>query len=141
MKRILALDMGTKRIGIAISDPLGISAQGLEVLSRTTLKDDLAAIAKLVSEKEAGLLVVGLPRNMDGSYGPSAERIRFFVEELKNFTSVPIRFQDERLTTAQAEKILIEGHMRREKRKEVIDKQAAVLILQQYLDQHRSLSE
>ncbi len=136
MERVLALDMGTKRTGLALSDPLGISAQGLGVLHRTTLKEDLAAVEKLIHDHDVKLLVIGLPRNMDGSYGPAAERIRYFAEELRKHISIPIHLQDERLTTAQAQKVLIEGHMRREKRKEVIDKQAAVLILQQYLDQH-----
>lgn len=137
MERIIALDVGTKRIGIAISDPLGISAQGLEVYHRVSLKEDLLALEKIIREHQGSRVVVGMPRNMDGSYGPAADRVRVLAKALQEQISVPVEFQDERLTTSQAEKVLIEGHMRREKRKEVIDKQAAVLILQQYLDRRR----
>ena len=120
--RILAIDYGTKRIGIAVSDELKVIAQPLEYIP---------------AEPFAGLLkrlLVGMPRNMDGTYGPAALKTRDFLETLKGAVSVPIKTWDERLTSAQANRLLIAGGVRRQKRKEKVDKTAAAILLQSYLD-------
>lgn len=132
--RIIGLDLGDKRIGIALSDPLGLTAQGKEVLERTSLKKDLAYIQERVCLWEAKRVVVGLPKNMDGSIGIKAQEALLFVEKLKNRLSVPVETYDERLSTVEAERRLISSNVRRKKRKRVIDKMAAALILQGYLD-------
>ena len=133
--RKLCLDIGSVRIGVARSDYMNIIASPLEVYTRTkSIKNDAKYIANLVKENEVDEVVVGLPLNMNGTAGPSVEMIKTFVQELQNYTDVKIVFQDERLSTVSAEKILIESNMRRDKRKTVIDKIAATIILQNYLD-------
>ena len=132
--RILALDHGTKRIGIAVSDELKMIAQPLEFVAAEPFADVLARIKELISDKQVVLVLVGLPRNMDGSYGPAALRTRAFVAALRGALTVPIETWDERLTTAQATRVLIEGNVRRQKRKERVDKMAAAILLQSYLD-------
>ena len=133
--RKLALDIGTVRIGIATSDPMSIIASGYESYTRTgNLDKDLQHIANLAKEKGCDTIIAGLPINMDGTEGEKVREIREFCEELKKFTDLKIVFQDERLSTVSAEKALIESGMRREKRKKVIDKVAATIILQTYLD-------
>ena len=133
--RKLCLDIGSVRIGVARSDYMNIIASPLEVYTRTkSIKNDAKYIANLVKETEVDEVVVGLPLNMNGTAGPSVEMIKTFVQELQNYTDVKIVFQDERLSTVSAEKILIESNMRRDKRKTVIDKIAATIILQNYLD-------
>ncbi len=133
--RKIALDVGTVRIGIATSDPMGIIASGYETFVRTKdFEDDLRRIAGLAQEKQADTFVVGLPLNMDGTEGEKVAEIRAFAEALSRYTDLKIVFQDERLSTVSAEKALIESGMRREKRKKVIDKVAATIILQSYLD-------
>ncbi|MGI6430379.1 MAG: Holliday junction resolvase RuvX [Syntrophomonadaceae bacterium] len=132
--RIMGLDVGEKRIGIAVSDPMGWTAQGHSVLQRSSLTKDLAKLRELCQQLECELLVVGLPRNMDGTLGPKAEEIQEFGGSLQENLGLPIEYWDERLTTRSAERVLIEADISRRKRKQVIDKVAAVYILQSYLD-------
>jgi putative holliday junction resolvase len=132
--RILALDHGTKRIGVAVSDETQTIAQPLEYVHAEPFADFLARLRQLIREKEIGLILVGLPRNMDGSYGPAAEKVQTFVSVLKDAVVVPVKTLDERLTSAQANRVLIQGGVRRDKRKEKVDKMAAAILLQSYLD-------
>ena len=132
--RILALDHGTKRIGVAISDETKTIAQPLEYIPAEPFTDFLMRLKQLLVEREVDLLLIGLPRNMDGSYGPAAQKVEAFVAVLKTTITVPIKTWDERLTSAQANRILIQGGVRRGKRKEKVDKMAAAILLQSYLD-------
>jgi putative Holliday junction resolvase len=132
--RILALDHGSKRIGVAVSDETKTIAQPLEYIPAEPFADFLARLKQLLAEKEIDLVLVGLPRNMDGSYGPAAEKVQTFVGVLGGAITVPIKTWDERLTSAQANRILIQGNVRRDKRKEKVDKMAAAILLQSYLD-------
>ena len=132
--RVIALDHGSKRVGIAIGDPLGVIAQPLEFIPAEPLDAFFERLKKLLAEKEVGQIIVGMPRNMDGSYGPAAEKVRAFVERLKEEVDLPIRLWDERLTTAQAQRVLLEGNVRRKDRKQRVDKMAAAILLQSYLD-------
>jgi putative holliday junction resolvase len=132
--RILALDHGSRRIGVAVSDELRLIAQPLEFIPAEPFANFLARLQELLREKEVGLVLVGLPRNMDGSHGPAAQKVQEFIAALTNHISVPIRTWDERLTTVQANRLLIQGHVRREKRKEKVDKMAAAILLQSFLD-------
>ncbi len=132
--KILGLDLGSKIIGVAISDDLMITAQVLTSIKRTTLEKDLAAIRKLVEEYEAEELVVGLPINMDGSIGESALKAEEFIQNLRLFLAIKVIPWDERLSTVAAERILLEGDLSRQKRRKVIDRLAAAFILQGYLD-------
>lgn len=137
MLRILAFDVGEKRIGVAVSDPLGITAQGIETYHRTeNLEQDIDHLIKLANGYKPVKLVFGLPRNMDGSYGFQAQITREFAEAVLAKWDGDHAFQDERLTTASARRVLIEADVSRDKRKQVIDKVAAVVILQGYLDAH-----
>jgi putative Holliday junction resolvase len=132
--RILALDHGTKRIGVAVSDETKTIAQPLEYIPAEPFADFLERLKKLLVEKEIDLVLIGLPRNMDGSYGPAAQKVEAFVAVLRGAITVPIKMWDERLTSAQANKILIQAKVRRDKRKEKMDKMAAAILLQSYLD-------
>lgn len=132
--RIMALDVGSKRIGVALSDPLKITAQGLQTFQRTTLPEDIKGLWKLIDEHEVSQLVVGLPKNMDGSIGFKAEEVQQFVADLTAERQIEVIWIDERLTTVSAERVLLEADVSRAKRKKVIDKMAAVVILQSYLD-------
>ena len=132
--RILGLDHGSKRIGIAISDELKMIAQPLEYILAEPSAAFLARLEELIRDKEVELILIGLPRNMDGSYGPAALKVQDFVEVLKGAVSVPIKLWDERLTSAQANRCLIQGNVRRDKRKEKVDKMAAAILLQSSLD-------
>jgi len=132
--RILALDHGTKRIGVAISDELKMIAQPLEFINAEPFADFLARLKHLIREKEVELILVGLPRNMDGSYGPAALKVQEFVAVLKDAVAVPIKTWDERLTSAQANRFLISANVRRAKRKEKVDQTAAAILLQSYLE-------
>ena len=132
--RILAIDHGTKRIGLAISDELGIIAQPLEFVLAEPFNKFLERLKEIIEQKQVELLLVGMPRNMDGSYGPAALKVEEFVAVVKAAVVVPIKLWDERLTSAQANRFLIEGNVRREKRKEKVDKTAAAILLQSYLD-------
>lgn len=132
--RILAIDHGTKRMGIAISDELQMIAQPVEFIPAEPFAEFLTRLKELLREKQVELIVVGLPRNMNGSYGPAALKVQEFVAALKNAVTVPIRTWDERLTSAQANRFLLEGNVRREKRKEKVDQTAAAILLQSFLD-------
>lgn len=135
--RVLGLDVGDKTIGVALSDEFGWTAQGLEVIRRTKIDEDLTRLMVIIKENNVEQVVVGLPKNMNGTIGPRAELIKEFAEILKQKSSLPIIFWDERLTTVAAERTLIEADVSRKKRKQVIDKMAAMLILQGYLDMKR----
>ena|SRR5579862_7183139 len=132
--RILALDHGTKRIGIAVSDELKIIAQPLEFVPAEPFAAFLKRLKELLAEKEVEMVLVGMPRNMNGSYGPAAAKVGEFVVALRAAVTVPIKTWDERLTSAQANRFLIQGNVSREKRKEKVDKMAAAILLQSYLD-------
>lgn len=135
MQRILGLDVGDKTIGVALSDPLGWTAQGLETIHRTSIKKDLQRLEELIKDHGVNKIVVGLPKNMDGSIGDQGEKVLQFKERLaKRFDSIEIISWDERMTTMAAERTLLEADVSRKKRKQVIDKIAAVYILQGYLD-------
>ena len=135
--RVLGLDVGERRIGIAISDALRLTAQRLTVLERTKLPQDLEALAALVQAHDARVIVVGLPLTMRGTRGPQAQRVEAFAKALGARVERPIELVDERLTTVEGERALLAMDTSRRKRKEVIDLVAAQLILQQYLDCHR----
>lgn len=132
--RILGLDYGDRKIGVAISDAFGWTAQGVEVIDRKRTKDVGARIVELVQELEVTEIVVGLPKNMNGSVGPRGQLSMEFAESLKESVRLPVHLWDERLTTVSAERTLIEADVSRKKRKLVVDKMAASLILQNYLD-------
>ena len=132
--RILSLDVGKKKIGIAISDPLGITSQGLETLLRKDKKGDIAYIKEIVSSKGVIKIVVGLPLNMNGTEGEMARDVYAFARELKEHIEIPFEMWDERLSTLEAERLLLEADVSRKKRKKVNDKLAAQIILQSYLD-------
>jgi len=132
--RILAIDHGTKRMGIAVSDELKMIAQPLEYIPAEPFAAFLARLKQLLQEKEVELILVGMPRNMNGSYGPAALKVQDFIAVLKGAVTIPIKTSDERLTSAQANRYLIQGNVRREKRKEKVDKMAAAILLQSYLD-------
>ena len=132
--RILALDHGTKRIGVAISDELKSIAQPLEFIPAAPFADFLFRLKELLREKQVELILVGMPRNMDGSYGPAALKVQDFVAALRAAVTVPIQTWDERLTSVQANRFLLEANVRRQKRKQKADKTAAALLLQSYLD-------
>jgi len=132
--RILALDHGTKRIGVAVSDETKTIAQPLEYIPAEPFADFLERLKKILAEKEIDLIILGMPRNMDGSYGPAAQKVEAFAAALKNAITVPIKLLDERLTSKMANRILIQGNVRRDKRKEKVDKMAAAILLQSYLD-------
>ncbi len=137
MMRIMGLDVGSHTIGIAISDELGLTAQGLKTLQRKSPEEDFREIAAIISQFGVERIVVGLPRSMDGSLGKQAEFVLNWIDALKDNFQVPVVTWDERLSTVGASKILLEADLSRKKRKKVIDKVAAVLILQGYLDQRR----
>lgn len=135
--RTLALDVGTKTIGVAVSDELGITANGITTIKRAGLKDDLNELGIIIKEYKPGEIVVGVPYQMDGSVSERGQQILNFAEKIKEAFSLPIHFWDESFSTVNAEKKLIEGNMSRKKRKKVIDKIAAVFILQEYLESKR----
>jgi putative Holliday junction resolvase len=135
--RIMGLDVGDKRIGIAISDPLKITAQSLETLNRTTLTQDIGYLCELLKKYEVEELVVGIPKNMNGTLGPQAQKVQEFVQDLLKVKEIKVTYVDERLSTVTAEKTLIAGDVSRKKRKTVVDKIAAAVILQTHLDRCR----
>lgn len=137
--RLICFDVGERRIGIAVSDMLGITAQPVETYHRTgNLEKDYEYLASIIKEQEAVKLVVGLPKNMNNSLGFKAEEIQNFIEEFKSYLpeQFPIDWIDERLTTVQAENVLLEANVSRKKRKKFVDKIAAVFMLQIYMDMH-----
>ena len=135
--RTMGLDVGTRTIGVAISDELGITAQGLKTLKRRSMEEDLTELATIIGQFEIEKIVVGLPKNMDGTLGKQAEFVLKWIEVLTDQFQVPVVTWDERLSTVGASKVLLEADLSRRKRKKVIDKLAAVLILQGYMDQNR----
>lgn len=133
--RIMGLDLGTRTIGIAVSDETGFIARGVETIHRKGLTKDLARIAEIVEQEQVGRFVLGYPKNMNGTIGERAKASEEFAELLKqHFPSIPVVLWDERLSTVAAEKVLIEADLQRKKRKKIIDMMAAVVILQNYLD-------
>lgn len=138
--RILGLDIGDKTVGVAVSDALGITAQGVTTIERVGIRKDTGKVIDYVREYGCETIVAGLPVSMDGRESEQTEKVREFVKMLENklrstgLANVKVEFYDERLTTMMAERVLIEADMRREKRKTIIDRQAAVIILQSYLD-------
>lgn len=133
-KRIIGLDVGSHTIGVAVSDPLGWTASGLKVIRRKRLEDDLKQLLELFDYYQVEKIIIGLPKNMNNTLGPQAQYSLDFAEILKEQSELPIIMWDERLSTKSAERALIEGGARRKKRRQVIDKIAAAVILQSYLD-------
>lgn len=134
MNRVLGLDIGNKTIGVAVSDPLGILAQGVTTIIRSSKVEDVKALKNIIDEYHVEKLIVGLPKNMNNSMGFQAKRTMNYAEYLKESLDIEIEYVDERLTTASATRSLMEVGVRRENRKKHVDKVAAVLILQTYLD-------
>lgn len=139
--RILAFDFGEKRIGVAVSDGLNITAQSVGVIERKGVKSDIKKIQDLAREYEAVKLIVGLPLNMNGTEGKSANLAIAFAKELKKEIGIDVEMVDERLTTSQGERMFLEADLSRKKRKKNIDKIAAQLILQNYLDSHANVQK
>ena len=135
--RIMALDVGTKRIGVAMSDELFLTAQGADTIYRVSPDADLAKIKKVAEDNGVGEIVVGLPINMNGTCGAKAKEVMEFVDSLTKVVDMPVKTWDERLTTVQAENVLLEADVSRAKRKKSIDRLAAQIILQSYLDSRK----
>jgi putative Holliday junction resolvase len=136
--RILALDVGTKTIGVAVSDELGIAAHGVTTIKRVGVKHDIEALRKIINQYNPSKILVGVPYNIDGTVGKRGQDILKFAERIKKAFSLPVEFSDESFSTVDAEKMLIEADIGRKKRKRVIDKMAAVFILEWYLEEKRS---
>ncbi|MDX1953682.1 MAG: Holliday junction resolvase RuvX [Verrucomicrobiota bacterium] len=132
--RVLAIDHGTVRMGIAISDELGMIAHPLEFIPAEPFNAFLERLKTVIQEKQVELIIVGMPRNMDGSYGPAALKVREFIGVLNETIAIPIRTWDERLTSTQANRYLIDADVKRKDRKEKVDKMAAAILLQSFLD-------
>lgn len=132
--RILALDLGKRRIGLAISDPLGISAQGLPNLVRTTKRADLASLHQLIREREVGLVLLGNPIGMRGAEGRQSGWVREFAAAIEKYTGLPVKLWDERLTSVEAGRVLRSSGISIEKRAAAVDRLSAVILLQSYLD-------
>lgn len=134
--RVLGIDYGEKRIGVAISDPLGITAQGLPTIVYSNVQEALQKIMAIVSEKEVGVIVVGLPKHMNNLLGESARAVLSFGERLEKCVGIPVKTIDERLSTVRAHRAMLEGNLSRKQRRGRVDMIAAQLILQNYLDSH-----
>lgn len=132
--RILGLDVGDRTIGIAISDPLGFTAQGVDTIRRKNIEYDINEVRKYCAQYDCKTIVVGLPKNMNGSVGPQGEKVLLFCEELKKAVACDIQMWDERLTTVAANRAMLEADISRSKRKQIVDKVASTYILQGYLD-------
>lgn len=132
--RILALDLGKKRIGLALSDPLGITAQGLPTLQRTNIREDMAALERLIAEREVAVILMGNPLHMSGHEGRQAAHAKDFGERLAAKTGLSIRYWDERLTTVEAQRVLRSSGISIEKRARAVDQLSAVILLESYLD-------
>lgn len=142
MNRILGLDVGTKTVGVAVSDPFGWTAQGIEIISINEAKEEfgLTRLAEIIKEYEVNKVVIGLPKNMDGTLGERAVASQNYGELVTEEFGLPVEYEDERLTTVQANRMMIEeGDVSRKKRKKVIDKVAAMMILQNYLDRQSNM--
>lgn len=134
MPRILALDFGKKRIGLAISDPMGVVVRGLETFERTRVRDDIQSLAEIARREQADLLLFGDPLHLDGSRGKASGNVREFAEKLKRVSGIPVAFFDERLTTVEAEEALRQRGVPFEQRRRRIDQMAAIILLQSYLE-------
>ncbi|MBU3158590.1 Holliday junction resolvase RuvX [Clostridium frigoris] len=132
--RILGLDIGDRTIGIAVSDPLGLTAQGITTIKRKSIVIDIEEIAKICNKYDVESFVSGLPKNMNGTIGPQGEKVQRFCEKLRETLNLEVKMWDERLTTVAANRIMLEGDLSRSKRKKIVDKIAATFILQGYLD-------
>lgn len=132
--RILGLDIGTRTVGVAISDPLGWTAQGITTIKRKNYTEDMNEIKKICDQYGVDTIVAGMPKNMNGTIGPSGEMVMEFCERLKEVVNIKIEFWDERLTTVAAHKAMLEADLSRAKRQKIVDKMAATYILQGYLD-------
>lgn len=132
--RTMGLDVGSKTIGVAVSDSLGLTAQGITTIYRRNAKEDVNAVKELAQKYEVELLVLGLPRNMNGTYGPQVEMVKSFARKLEKELRLPVCFFDERLTTVAADKALMEADLTRKRRREAVNRVAASLILQGFLD-------
>jgi len=132
--RILGLDIGDRTIGVAVSDPLGLTAQGITTIKRKSIIIDIEEIEKICKQYAVESFVSGLPKNMNGTIGPQGEKVQRFCEKLKETLNLEIKMWDERLTTVAANRVMIEGDLSRSKRKKIVDKIAATFILQGYLD-------
>jgi len=136
MTKILALDYGHKRTGVAVSDALGITAQARPTICTTSMKALWLALENIIVQDEISKIIIGLPINMNGSKGPMSLEVERFAELVRQRTEIPVEFWDERLTSHIAERAMIQGQTRRDKRKKKIDQLAAILLLQSYLDAH-----
>lgn len=132
--RILGLDIGDRTIGVAVSDPLGLTAQGITTIRRKSTEKDLEEIKKICEEYSVESIVAGLPKNMNGTLGPQSEKVISFCDLIKEDINLPINMWDERLTTVAAHRAMLEADLSRAKRKKIVDKMAAIYILQGYLD-------
>ena len=137
-KRIMGLDVGDKTIGVSVSDLMGLTAQGVKTIKRVGKKKDIEALKEIIKERQVNKIVSGLPKNMNGTLGPQGEKVIKFCQLLEQETGIKVEYWDERLSTVAAERTLIQGNVRRENRKGVIDMVAAVIILQGYLDRQRN---
>lgn len=133
MDRLMGLDVGDKTIGVAVSDLLMITAQGVTTIKRTSIRNDMKELKKLIDEYQVTKLVVGIPKMLNGTVGIQGEKVLAFLEKMKKYIDLPVVLEDERFTTAISEKMLIEADVKRKKRKEVIDKLAAAQILSGYM--------
>lgn len=132
--RILGLDIGDRTIGVAVSDPLGFTAQGITTIRRKSNEKDLEELKKICDEYKVETIVSGLPKNMNGTLGPQSEKVIAFCKLIEENIKLPIKMWDERLTTVAAHRVMLEGDLSRSKRKKIVDKMAAMYILQGYLD-------
>ncbi|MDI9495805.1 MAG: Holliday junction resolvase RuvX [Bacillota bacterium] len=133
MERLMGLDVGDKTIGVAVSDLLMITAQGVTTIKRTSIKNDINELKKIIDEYQVTKIVAGVPKMLDGSIGIQGEKVLKFLEKMKKHIDLPVELEDERFTTTISERMLIEADVKRKKRKEVIDKLAAVQILSSYM--------
>lgn len=137
--RIMGLDIGDKTIGVSVSDLMGLTAQGVKTVKRVGKKKDIEELKVIIKERQVNKIVSGIPKNMNGTLGPQGEKVIKFCELLEQETGIKVEYWDERLSTVAAERTLIQGNVRRENRKSVIDMVAATIILQGYLDRQRNL--
>jgi len=133
MDRLMGLDVGDKTIGVAVSDLLMITAQGVTTIKRTNIKNDLNELKKIIDEYQVTKIVVGIPKMLDGTIGIQGQKVQEFIEKMKKHIDLPVELEDERFTTTISERMLIEADVKRKKRKEVIDKLAAVQILSSFM--------
>lgn len=138
--RILAIDYGSRRMGLAVSDPLGFTAQGLETLERKNKRSDFGRLARLIERYAVGEIVLGNPLKMSGEAGTQSEKVAEFARELREKFNLPVHLQDERLTSAEANRVLREAELSIEKRARAVDRMAAVLILQSFLEARKNLT-